>query len=121
MYKLYFYKNLCFGEGMQSFALDYDIQNFPPNYRPLVKHLQSEHNCFIENHGYNFYKCPKCIRLYVKIDFKISYEGKEMKPEYYCSKCKKELKIINNLEDLFFTYPKCSQHKLRLEECGNWD
>ena len=70
----------------------------------------------------------------MKVDFEIIYDGKEVKPEYHCSKCKHRLEVIvnstsddidnsipNTLGGVLFACPKCLMKTLKIEECGNWD
>ena len=82
----------------------------------------NNHNVTASNYGHELYRCERCDKLYREFYVELHYdEGKIYKTEYKCTKCRVQLKRLEeiNLEEI--PCPECHEKELWRDMEMMWD
>jgi hypothetical protein len=117
-------ENFFLGTGVMYYPLIKIIEEVikDKKARKEIKEILEQHKVNEHNFGYEIFRCEDCGKLYRKFNIELYYdEGKVYKCEYKCTKCRKTLKVINDLKMDNETCPKCRKQALKQEEWILWD
>ncbi len=124
-------KTLMLGIGMAYSPysiIDFDSDdNFLPSIiksEEIIEHMkflmQNKKGILNDNYEHKLYHCPGCSYIDERFYFHIDYEDGAYEPTYRCTKCNKNLEIMQSQQDegylavdfSRYSCPSCGEHSL---------